>query len=237
MIAEGETPATYSGTAADVTHQDCRTCHQIHVSYTGDDWALETNAPVEFYAFGEAGVTYDGGEGNLCANCHQPRRTMDGDVVDGIVNWSSTHYGPHHGPQGAVLLGLGGYGVEGTPAGHYDEVEDTCVTCHLGENDNHTFLPTVASCEECHSGAENFDINGVQTEVAEKLEELEAALVAAGMWDLEADEPVVGEYPEAQAAALWNYVLIAHEDRSMGVHNPEYTLALLDYSLAALAGE
>lgn len=235
MVASGETPATYTGTAADVTHQDCRTCHQIHVTYTGEDWALETVAPVALYAFED--VTFDGGNGNLCVNCHQPRRTIDA-ATDGVVNWSSTHYGPHHGPHSAMLLGVGGAGaVAGNPSGHYKEVENTCVGCHLGENDNHTFLPTVAACQECHEGAENFDINGFQTEVKELTAQLEEALVAKGMWDSETDEPVVGEYPEADAAAMWNYVYVAHEDKSFGVHNPEYTKALLEASLAALTGE
>jgi len=237
MVAAGQTPATYDGNAADVTHQDCRTCHQIHTTYTSEDWALETNAPVELYAI--EGATFDGGEGNLCAVCHQPRRAMSADVVDGVVNWSSTHYGPHHGPQSAVLLGIAGAGeaAEGKPAGHYSLVENTCVGCHLGENQNHTFLPTVAACQECHADAENFDINGVQTEVKEKLEELRGLLVAKGMWDDEANAPVVGEYPEADAAAMWNFVLIEEEDKSFGVHNPNYINALLDASIATLAGE
>jgi len=237
MVAAGETPATYSGTAADVTHQDCRTCHQIHTTYTGEDWALETTAAVELYAI--EGVTFDGGEGNLCAVCHQPRRAMAADVVDGVVNWSSTHYGPHHGPQSAVLLGVAGAGeaAEGKPGAHYSMAENTCVTCHLGENQNHTFLPTVAACQECHSDAENFDIGGVQTEVEEKLAELRALLVAKGMWDDAANAPVVGEYPEADAAAMWNFVLIEEEDKSMGVHNPSYINALLDASIATLSGE
>jgi hypothetical protein len=236
MVAAGETPATYEGDAADVTHQDCRTCHQIHVTYTGEDWALETTDPVGLYAFEDA--TYDGGNGNLCAVCHQPRRTMAPDVTeDGTVDWSSTHYGPHHGPQSAMLLGIGGEGAEGSPAAHYSMVQDTCAACHLGESDNHTFLPSVSACTGCHADAENFDINGTQTEVAESLEELKTALVDKGMWNEEEDEPVVGVYPEADAAALWNYVYIAHEDKSMGVHNPSYTRALIEASLAGLAGE
>jgi len=231
MVAAGETPATYSGTAADVTHQDCRTCHQIHTTYTGADWALETTAPVTLYAF--EGVTFDGGDGNLCAVCHEPRTAFT--ATDGIVKVTSTHWGPHHGPQSAMLLGVGGAGVEGKPAAHYSMTENSCVTCHLGENQNHTFLPTVAACQECHADAENFDINGTQTEVAEQLEKLAAALEEKGM--LEDDEPVVGDYPEAEAAALWNYIYINHEDKSMGVHNPAYTKALLESSLAALGVE
>ena len=228
MVADGATPNTWEGDFSDVTHQDCRTCHQIHTSFTGEDWALETTAPVELFAY--EGVTFDGGEGNLCGVCHQPRRTMAPDVKDGVVNWSSTHYGPHHGPQTAMLLGNAGYGVEGKPAAHYTMVENTCVACHLGEGDNHTFLPSVSACTGCHADAENFDINGLQTEVGAKLEELKEALIAKGMLD-EEDEPVVGEYPENMAGALWNYITIAHEDSSHGVHNPTYTKALLEWSL------
>jgi hypothetical protein len=235
MIAAGQTPATYEGDAADVTHQDCRTCHQIHTSYTGADWALETTDAVALYAFEDA--TFDGGSGNLCAICHQPRRLMDV-AEDGTVDWNSTHYGPHHGPQSAMLLGIGGAGeAAGSPAAHYSMVENTCVSCHLGENDNHTFEPSVTACQSCHADAENFDINGTQTEVAGLLEELKAALVAKGMLEEEADEAIVGVYPEADAAALWNYIYIAHEDKSLGVHNPSYTRALLEASLATLAGE
>jgi hypothetical protein len=232
MVAAGQTPATYDGNAADVTHQDCRTCHEIHTSFTSDDWALETTDAVTLYAFEDA--TYDGGKGNLCAVCHQPRRTMGPDVVDGVVNWSSTHYGPHHGPQSAMLMGIGGEGVEGKPGSHYSMIEDTCVSCHVGESDNHTFVPSVANCQGCHADIEDFDFSGLQTEVEAQLEELKAALVAKGMLEEEADEAIVGEYPAEEAAALWNYIYIAHEDKSLGVHNPAYTKALLEASLAAL---
>jgi hypothetical protein len=235
MIAAGQTPATFEADVIEVTHQDCRTCHQIHMTYTGEDWALTTADPVALYAFEDA--TYDGGTGNLCGVCHQPRRIMEAE--NGIVNWDSTHYGPHHGPQTAMLLGIGGAGeaAEGSPAAHYSMVENTCVACHLGENGNHTFEPSVAACTGCHADAESFDLNGTQTEVEEKLEVLAGLLVAKGMWDPETNEPVVGEYPEAEAAAMWNYVFIHHEDSSRGVHNPSYTRALLDASIAALGGE
>ena len=65
------------------------------------------------------------------------------------------------------------------------------------------------------------------------LAELSDALIAKGMLS-EEDDPVVGEYPEAEAAALWNYIYISHEDKSKGVHNPGYTIALLQASIDAL---
>jgi hypothetical protein len=159
------------------TRQDCRACHQIHVTYTSEDWALETTDPVGFYAI--EGVTYDGGEGNLCANCHQPRRVIAEPDADGNVEVTSTHWGPHHGGQGSMLLGVAGAGdVEGSPSAHYQMVEGTCVACHMGENYSHTYEPDVAACQACHADAENFDINGTQTEVQEGLDTLEQALIA-----------------------------------------------------------
>jgi hypothetical protein len=231
MIAEGANPTTYSGTAADVTHQDCRTCHQIHTSYTSADWALETTDPVAVYAV--EGATYDGGAGNLCANCHLPRTALTLDA-EGLVDVTSTHWGPHHGPQAAMLLGVAGAGeVEGSPGAHYSMVEDTCVTCHVGESDNHTFVPSVANCQECHVDIEDFDFSGLQTEVDAMLAELGEKLEAEGMYELEANHPVVGKYEAAKGAALWNYIYIAVEDGSRGIHNPAYTKALLEASLAA----
>jgi hypothetical protein len=114
-------------------------------------------------------------------------------------------------------------------------VEDTCVTCHLGDGASHTFEAQLEPCQACHSGAEDFDINGLQTEVQAGLDELEAGLIAKGWLD-EEGHPTVANIPEAQAAALWNWIYIAHEDKSLGVHNPSYTKALIEAGLAALAG-
>ncbi|UCD99101.1 MAG: hypothetical protein JSV42_19550 [Chloroflexota bacterium] len=233
-IAAGLNPDEVAEGDPNPTRQDCRTCHQIHVTYTGEDWALESTDPVDFFAV--EGATYDGGEGNLCANCHQPRRVFPG-AVDGVVTGISEHWGPHHGGQAPMLLGVAGAGdVEGSPSSHYNMVEDTCVACHMGPDRVHTYEPNVAVCQECHSGAENFDINGVQTEVQAQLDELGDALVAAGVLSENGPEghPTVEEAPEGLAIALWNWIYIAHEDKSLGVHNSAYTKALLEEAFAAL---
>jgi hypothetical protein len=230
MISAGLAPNEVEAGDSAPTHQDCRTCHQIHASYTVADWALTTSEPVTIFTNPEA--VFDGGAGNLCANCHQPLSATPVADADGNIEVDSTHWGPHHGPQSVMLLGLAGAGdVEGKPASHYS-VENTCVTCHLGENDNHLFEPNVAACTTCHAGAESFDINGSQTIVEEMLVELEGLLEAKGM--LEDGEPVVGTYPAEEASALWNYIYVAMEDSSLGVHNPIYTKALLEASIEAL---
>jgi hypothetical protein len=234
------------------TRQDCRTCHQIHTSYTSMDWALETTVPVELYAL--EGVTYDGGKGNLCANCHQPRRSIDQymDPNDGTIEVDSSHWGPHHGPQSALLVGKGGAGdVAGFPSPHSVLVQDTCVSCHIGENNSHTFEPVIETCTNCHGDdIEDFDIDGLQTEIKALIEEVRDLLIAKGLLTVEIEyeigdngiiesvavgyEPVEGIYPAAEASALWNFILIAIEDGSLGVHNPRYTKDMLEAARDAL---
>ncbi|MBE0429792.1 MAG: hypothetical protein IBX61_07965 [Thermoleophilia bacterium] len=234
MVAAGQSPNQVTTGDHSPTRQSCRACHQIHETYTGTDWALETTAPVGLYAI--EGTTFDGGSGNLCTNCHQPRRAAPVGV-DGQVTGISSHWGPHHGPQSSMLLGTGGAALEGSAAGHYTFVGDTCVSCHLGANDNHTFTPSVAACTTCHAGASNFDIGGRQTAIQAKIDQLGTLLVNAGLLsstDPAEAHPNVSSAPEDQAYALWNWILIAKEDRSKGVHNPAYTEDLLDASIALM---
>lgn len=214
---------------------DCRTCHNIHTTYTSEDWALTgAGQPVKFeYSDG----TFDGGAGNLCANCHQIRNPMP-EVADGNVEITSNRYGTHYGVESQMLLGEGGLGETGNPSAHYSMVENTCVACHMGEERNHTYLPDVARCLACHSNAENFDINGVQTEVAAKLEELHTLFVDKGLlnpesdlWNASSSSPLV--VPEAVANAMWNYKFVTY-DQSNGVHNSAYTNALLDVALETM---
>ena len=231
MIAAGQNFTEVESGDANPTHQDCRTCHQIHTTYTGEDWALETTEPVTQVV---SGLTFDGGNGNLCANCHQARRYID-DFASSTTTGSydvPVRFNPHLSVQGDILLGSGGAGVEGQPGAHYNMVENTCVGCHMGEGDSHLMEPQLATCQECHADAENYDINGAQTAVEERLAELQAALTAAGLLD-EEGSVVPGTYEEGQSIAIWNYETI-HEDASRGVHNPNYVNAMLDAAFAAL---
>ena len=229
MVAAGLQPNQVEAGDPNPTRQDCRTCHAIHTSYTTADWALETTEPVVLYAFDD--LTFDGGKGNLCANCHQPRRTIAAPDADGNIAVTSTHWGPHHGPQSAMLMGMGGAGaVVSSGSMHYRIVGDTCVSCHIGADDSHTFKSVAASCAECHS--EDDDLAGVQAAVQELITQLHDLLEAKGLYH--DGHPVVGTYPAAEAEALWNYIFIAVEDGSLGVHHPGYTKDLLEASIAAL---
>lgn len=229
-LAAGLTPDKSIGDP-NPTRQDCRTCHKIHTTFTVDDYALTTTAAVAMYA---TNTTFDGGAGNLCVNCHQARRLIPTPAADGTIAVNS-RFGPHHGPQSDMILGVGGAGsVTGAPSPHYSTVTDTCVTCHMGDAKNHTFAPNITTCVTCHPDATDFNMNGSQTALDDKLATLKADLVKAGL--LKDDGSiVVGNFPEAQANALWNYQYVAVEDKSNGAHNMPYATALIDASLAVFA--
>jgi hypothetical protein len=111
-----------------VTPFDCRTCHNIHTTYTKADFSLTGGeAPVKLEM---TGGTFDGGAGNLCANCHQVRNPAP-TVTGGNVAITSNRFGPHTAYP-LMLLGRRWFGVTGAQA-HYSTVGDTCVACHMGE--------------------------------------------------------------------------------------------------------
>jgi hypothetical protein len=217
---------------------NCRTCHEIHQTYTSADWAFTTIAPVTLISTGD---TFDAGKGNLCAECHQARTAMP-DTTQATYTVTSTHWGPHHGPQANMVLGVGGYtGTSSTapsPSFHYSLTDDACVTCHMGEADGkeaggHTWIPNVANCLACHSDATDFDIDGEQTAIQGMLDQVKALLVDQGMLTASNNNPVPGTYDSVKAAALYNFLYV-DQDRSLGVHNPGYTKTLLQAALDAL---
>jgi hypothetical protein len=235
MVEAGLAPNQVTQGDTDPTRQDCRACHMIHETYTAQDWALRTTTAVAFYAV--PGSTFDGGEGNLCVNCHQPRRNAPV-ANNGVISGISEHWGPHHGPQSSMILGVGGAGVTpGMVHGHY-AIENTCTHCHMGEADNHTFEPDVATCEPCHTGATDFDVNGRQTEIIALADQLGDLLVTAGLIDENSPDghPIVTSAPEDQGIALWNWLYVAHEDKSNGAHNYPYAKALLEEGITRMGG-
>ena len=223
---------------------NCRTCHNIHTTYTQADFALTVDSPVTLELTGD---TIDLGKGNLCTSCHQPRWSYEiPQVGGGDVEITSTRFGPHHGPQSTMLTGIAGYG-EFKGSNVHASIPDGCTTCHMADAfgkqaGGHTMsmeyeyhgheVANVAGCKSCHSGIEDFDRNGLQTEVQAMLDELKALLVAEGLID-ESDSGITGTFSSEQAGALWNYKTVL-EDRSDGVHNPQFAKALLQTGIDAL---
>ena len=228
------------------THINCETCHGGHVSFDfeadGQDYALRTTKPVKLLMFDDPNLQIDfGTESNLCVNCHQPRTASPQPDESGNYFISSSHWGPHHGPQSTILEGIGGYEIAGSveypgTKSHPHRNNAGCTTCHMYEFEagegGHTFKPSIASCTQCHGEQDNFDIDGVQTEVEELIIELQAKLHNAGAVD-EGGQLVPGTYPIVVAGAAYNYAMM-EDDRSIGVHNPDYIIALLQNSIDAL---
>jgi hypothetical protein len=223
-----------------VSPMGCRTCHDIHKTYAGADWSLTgAEKPVKMeYTAG----TFDKGAGNLCVNCHQIRNPAP-EVTNGQIEITSARFGTHYGTEAQMLLGEGGLGgVAGSASPHYQGVEESCVSCHMGEEFNHTMEVGVldrsvtpsqmARCVGCHKGLETLDRNKVQTDVQAMLDKAKAGLINAGIMNAEDELAIPGKYPEALANAFWNYKVVAY-DGSKGVHNSAYAEALLQYVIDA----
>ena len=146
---------------------------------------------------------------------------------------SSTHAGPHHGPQGDVWVGENGSGnVEGSAFGPHS---GGCVTCHMG----HSFKPEEGNCTSCHASKEP-EMNAVAARleaIALKLEAIHAIHIDDS-WEsgdplYGAAHPVYASLTKAQFQAWWDFMLVL-EDRSKSAHNPTFVKATLTNIEAAL---
>ncbi len=246
-------------TVSDPANINCRTCHKIHQKFDSTDFALiYTNA----ITLRHGGGTVDfAGDGNLCGKCHQARSVSPFPAVGATdsIKLSSSRWGPHHGPVTNIIGARGGYEIPGLVA--YDgssphkTVPDGCVKCHMAtafgnSYGGHTFkasgesegsvVQNVAACKSCHFSATSFDIGGIQSTVKTKMAELRGLLAAkkwldttksAGAYQNDLIYPK--NYYPSDAGVLFNYLILA-SDRSWGVHNPRYYMALLDNSLGYL---
>ncbi|PKK84261.1 MAG: hypothetical protein CVT49_04650 [candidate division Zixibacteria bacterium HGW-Zixibacteria-1] len=250
FLATGSVSAPYENVSA--IH--CFTCHAPH---TRGNLTLRTDDP---YALAN-GVTFDHGAGNLCVNCHHARYNVD-DIVDSTE--VEERFGPHHGPQGDLLQGTGGYEFAGNAygnTGHYNvDDNNACIGCHMGNPETHvgyrigghsfnmvdeeSGATLVGICQGCHPDAVDYDYDDIQTDVLTLLEDLKLLLFDAGILVEDGTPPdtIIGDAILADkdlAGALYNYVLV-EEDRSEGVHNPAYIVDLLETSInymESLAGK
>jgi len=227
----------------------CFTCHAPHTDFNFD---LRTEAAVTL----QNGGVFDYGQANLCANCHQSRRDVN-TYVSEPTTITSSHWGPHHSVQGDMLAGENGYEYSGYSAGfgnsfHTNGLKtlDGCVACHMKEGTayvlgGHSWNmewdedENVDPCntDNCHAGnLEDFNYANGHDIIEAYLDTLGEALVTAGLVD-EDHHPIEDVTTSADSAgALWNF-LIVEEDRSHGIHNTDYAVALLKSGLMHLRGE
>lgn len=225
----------------------CTGCHDKHRSFDfendGNDYAIRTIDPVNLFL--DPNVTIDIknasdelGRSNLCINCHQPRNSYEipGPTADYEI--TSSRFGPHHGPQSTMLEGIMGANISGSAAypgvgaaGHRQGA--SCIACHMGETTDgtdggHTWEPTENTCITCHTGGPPSEVEGFAADI----QQLHDLLVAAGSIN-DDGSAIPGTYPANVAQATWNYVML-EEDKSEGVHNPNYAKALLKNSIESL---
>jgi len=229
---------------------NCYACHQIHETYTEQDWAFTASSPVEFWIDGNV---FDMGKANLCAQCHQSRVPNPLPVPGGgDVEITHFRYGPHHGPQGNMFAGSGGYEVEGSlgynSSLHTELVEDGCVTCHMADAygvlaGGHTMGVAYsqygstsineAGCVACHEGENiNEKVEETAADIEVLMADLRGLLIEQGVLD-SSNYAIPGVMTSNQAGAILNYKMVL-EDRSGGSHNFKYAKALLTNSIESL---
>jgi len=231
----------------------CFTCHAPH---SRGDLTLRVTTPQEL----ANGESLDLGGGNICTACHQARRDVNTYVKLDTVELSE-HWGPHHSPQGDMVIATNGYEYADYNYlrlnAHRTGTEDGCLDCHMKTTENnilggHSFNMTFTTLEEggieetentngcnveaCHDGGvDDFDHASTQTDVHAMLDELEALLFNAGLLDAEGhpveDRIVLSQSELGDSAGAVWNYLIVEEGRSFGIHNPWYIRGLLESAI------
>lgn len=249
FVAKAEGLSEFDASNPSAIH--CFTCHAPHSE--GDFELRVTEAQTL-----QNGESFDLGAANICVSCHQSRRNVNTYTVE--EDELSEHWGPHHSPQGDMLIGTNGYEFDfyGTypKSLHRGITENGCLDCHMSAGNyflgGHSFNMEFAAGEEeeynlsgcdatdCHDGAfgdleDGFNLpyagttTGIQDTVMVLVEELRGLLQSANLLTTGDDPHPVEDRLVASTdslGAVWNYMLI-EEDRSHGIHNPKYAVALL----------
>ncbi|RMF58873.1 MAG: hypothetical protein D6748_07645 [Calditrichaeota bacterium] len=244
----------------------CQTCHDPHSDENPGQVRTVADV-VLVTANNESPVITEGGVGKLCMQCHHARRAPEPQIADGYAHFGphanpqadmmagkSAYHGvappnfPWAGP--SHLL-----------------VQNSCKTCHLNMVEyggpgvpaitGHTFEPTPEACQNCHGTITDFDdimalddfdgdgvVEGVQSEVQGLMDLLATALVdsflARGVdttglgIDGVLGDTTLSTYKEREAGYNWVFIL---DDKSKGIHNPDYAIQLLQQSYQYFTGQ
>lgn len=271
----------YAGNSK-VAQVGCLTCHKYaqdpHVTgktYADGDFPLRVPTGPDDESFIEkspdtSAVTGSSagklGPANACVWCHKSRKDVT-NYVTATNKITSSHWGPHEGPQADIYTGTGGYQYANQAYGtstHQQKL--TCIDCHMPDvktNDNrvnHSFYAQVSACTQCHSDAKNFDISGGQSAVKASMLELQAALNGAGMISRDGLLPMAaadladGQFAldlartnggadagtttlTADQAGALYNYFLLARGGALGVHNPKYSKQLIFDSYVAVAGK
>jgi hypothetical protein len=255
---EGFIERVSTGTPDTVLQPGVINCFACHEPHTNKNFNLRTMSAVTLIQ----GGTFDRSVGNLCANCHQARKPgpdiplVEGPATDSITI-NSPYWGPHDGPQANVLLGLDAFvftGATYSNSSHTAAVTSGCPTCHMatpfkniagGHQAGLTYsefgqdvdLTNGCNTSGCHTNLTDFDVNGIQDSVSTLLRNLRTILITDAILSPDTSSITVNaplRTSITKAGALYNFLLF-HSDRSLGVHNTQYTMDALNASIEKLS--
>jgi hypothetical protein len=235
---------------------NCRTCHQIHKTFTKADYALTTTKDVTLMTGGTAKLGTR--SGNLCGQCHQARTLSPMPVLGGAdVTLTSTRYGWHYSPVANVMSSNGAFKITG-PATiptashvHGDPAFNPgiCADCHMNQafgekSGGHTFkmsylgtngLPVenITGCQMCHKTVTSLAHFGLKEDIEELMHQTGVELERIGIKRPGGHYVNPGTYKADVVAGFLNWYLF-EEDKSFGMHNPPYARAVLTNTLAKL---
>jgi hypothetical protein len=250
-----------NSSSADQVVLGCPTCHDPHGN--SNQYTLRNSLPGSDTL--GSGDHYTLGNGHICLDCHKSRRTAStyvltkvtsstwgphvstqGDVLLGknAANFGTPYVSGSHKNITDGCAGCHMYTTTDTGTVTRDKVGGHSMNMNYAAT-NYNF---VAPCQGCHPGVtkfsdfmapEDFDGNGLieswQKEVKGVLRKLVLALPHTNdstiNWQLiAADSNNVNK-----RKAFYNYQLI-YNDKSMGLHNPFYTIQVLFASITAVTG-
>lgn len=224
---------------------DCKGCHNYH-----DSSLFDFSTRVEEAVDMPSGLSYDFGNSNICAACHQSWYQVDLLVKDStVIDTTWIQWVLHGANEADVFGGRNGYQVEG---GSYDLAQhrnnsEGCISCHMTDSDDlalggHSMNITgdgVNNLENtcnipCH-GAGTYTptvLNAIKLTINLKLNQLKDSLISNGLLDPVSEEPIAGQViADADAAgALYNYFYVL-KDKSNGIHNFTYDTTLIYNSI------
>lgn len=228
----------------------CQTCHDPHSTEL-----RTTPASSDTLGSGFNYANEDFGNGKVCTNCHKYRRDNKSYVLTNM----SAFWGPHYFGATDIILGQNGHTFgdnllpELTRSGHM-RVENTCVGCHMAATPdtgsvardkigmhswrikwtapNGTVYENLESCKSCHVDIEKEKkafldkVDGMKKKIAMNLPPYGSETIDRNMIQADKNSSTLKK-------VFWNYLYLQNEG-SGGIHNPRYTVYLLQKSLQAL---
>ncbi|MCA8982052.1 MAG: chitobiase/beta-hexosaminidase C-terminal domain-containing protein [Planctomycetes bacterium] len=164
----------------------CSACHNssnlfADASTRYDDLIAHGELEPVSFPSGATGTFHD--DSNMCATCHQGRASglsIDSATPNSTVQTpdydSFSFINRHYYAAGAIMFGsdvTAAYEYAGQSyagfnsfAGHGNS-NNSCVSCHMRGQKDHSFLPQVDDCSDCHQGIAEFEELGLPDGMAD----------------------------------------------------------------------